>query len=439
MADITSGRARRMLSVGRLTTSVGSSYLWQAIKRPFQSASRTEQSLLGAHIRNAERIVAGSRELRGAFTKLVQMLSMRTDMLPGEALQVLSVVQSQVPAMPYARVQEVVREELGAPPEERFRHFEPEAFAAASLGQVHRAQLRSGESVAVKVQYPGVATTVRQDVRNLKALLRVVTGIARDLMRQDVDATELGAELETRLHEELDYLNEAANLERFATLLADDHEVMIPRVHRRLTTRRVLTMSYLEGYPIQDIMAPGVDQELKDWVAVKLFRLLWRQVCEFGALHADPHPGNYLVTHHPRLGILDFGSVRLFEPEVRRGYLALARALLARDDAALVAACLTLGYVGEDDDPAAFARMMHIMCEPLERDAPFDPRDFDLMARGAEVAQIAVAHRLFRRPPHSLYLLRSLLGVDGYLKTFGTVRNWHRLFRELIEAIPEGG
>ena len=149
MTDITSGRARRMLSVGRLTGSVGGSYLWQMLKRPFQSAPKQEQALLEAHIRNAERIVAGSTELRGAFMKLAQMLSMRTDLLPAEALDVLSVVQSSVPPMPYARVRELLTAELGAPPEKKFRRFEEEAFAAASLGQVHRAELRSGEQVAV--------------------------------------------------------------------------------------------------------------------------------------------------------------------------------------------------------------------------------------------------------------------------------------------------
>src|SRR4029077_588081 len=131
MADITSGRARRMLSVGRLTTAVGGSYLWQAIKRPFQSASRTEQALLEAHIRNAERVVARSKELRGAFMKLAQMLSMRSDVFPVEALEVLAVVQSSVPPMPWESVRQVLTEELGAPPERKFSRFEPEAFAAA--------------------------------------------------------------------------------------------------------------------------------------------------------------------------------------------------------------------------------------------------------------------------------------------------------------------
>src|SRR5581483_1791054 len=262
MGELTSGRARRMLSVGRLTTAVGGSYLWQALKRPFQSASRADRALLEAHIRNAERVVGSSKELRGAFMKLAQILSMRQDLFPTEALEVLSVVQSAVPPMPWAQVRAVVAAELGAPPEVRFRRFEPEAFAAASLGQVHRAETKSGEPVAVKVQYPGIAKTVRDDVKNVRALLRILTAIARDILRQDFDREEVAAELEARLAEELDYRQEARNLARFRGLLADDPEVEIPRVHPKLSTARVLTMSLLEGYPIQEIMAPGVDEDL---------------------------------------------------------------------------------------------------------------------------------------------------------------------------------
>ncbi len=428
--DLTSGRARRMLSLGRLTTSVGGSYLWRALKRPFQSVSKAQQELLAAHIRNAERVVARSAELRGAFMKLAQMLSMRHDLLPAEVLEVLSAVQSSAPPMPWARVREVLIAELGAPPEERFARFETDAVAAASLGQVHRAVLRSGERVAVKVQYPGVEATVHQDVKNLKALVAVFAGIARDVMRQDVEPEELMAELEERLREELDYRHEAANLERFAALLHDDPEVIVPAVHRELSTARVLTMEWLEGYPIQDVMAPGVDQTLKDWVAEKLFRLYFRQILEFGALHTDPHPGNFRVTHHPRLGMLDFGSVRVFDPPIRRAYLRLARGLLAHDDAEIAAACVDLGFVA--GDPAPLVRVMHIICEPLERDAPFDPRTYDVVGRASEVTQVALAHRLFRAPGHQLFLLRALMGLDAYLKAFGTVRNWHRMFRDIV-------
>ena len=440
MADITAGRARRMLSVGGLTTSVGSSYLWQALKRPFQSASRQEATLLETHIRNARRVVERSKELRGAFTKLAQLLSMRHDLFPAEALEVLSTVQSSVPPMPWAKVRRVLAAELGAPPEERFARFEHDAFAAASLGQVHRAELRAGKKpVVVKIQYPGVGHTVHQDLKNIRALVRVFDSIARDVMRQDVDSGDVVRELEERLAEELDYRREADNLERFRTLLAPDHEVMIPRVHRSLSTGRILTMDRLDGYPLQDIMAPGVDQELKDWVALKLFRLIWRQMFDFGVLHADPHPGNYLVTHHPKLGILDFGSVRVFEPEVRLGYLRTARALLAGDEAGVGAAVTALGFVDPGDDPKPFVEILRIVCEPVLVDRAYDPRDYDVVERGLRISQIKLSHRLYRAPGHQVFFLRALVGLDGYLKAFGTVHNWHRLFRDIVAALPDDG
>ena len=438
MADITAGRARRMLSVGGLTTSVGGSYLWQALKRPFQSTTQREATLLDTHIRNARRVVERSKELRGAFMKMAQLLSMRQDLFPAEALEVLSVVQSSVPPMPWAKVRRVLAAELGGPPEERFASIEHEAFAAASLGQVHRAELRGGRPVVVKVQYPGVADTVHQDIRNVRALVRVFDAIAHDVMRQDVDSKEVVRELEERLAEELDYRREADNVERFRTLLASDHEVIIPRVHRKLSAGRVLTMDRLEGYPLQDIMAPGVDQELKDWVGVKLFRLLWRQLLEFGVLHADPHPGNYLVTHHPRIGILDFGSVRVFEPEVRLGYLRMSRGLLAGDDAVAGAAAADLGFIQHGDDPAPFLELLRVVCEPILVDRPYDPRDYDVMERGLRASQITLSHGLYRAPGHQVFLLRALLGLDGCLRTFGTVRNWHRLFRDIVDAVRDG-
>ncbi len=435
MAEITSGRARRLLSVGGLTSAVGGSYLWQALKRPFQSDERRDENLLATHIRNAERIVAGSTELRGAFMKLVQMLSMRTDLFPAEALERLSVVQSSVPPMQYDRVRDVMTSELGAPPEQRFASFEREAFAAASLGQVHRATLADGTVVAVKVQYPKVAETVRQDLKNVRALVKALTTLVRDVMRQDFDREEVVRELEARLQEELDYEREAANVELFRRLFADDREVTIPRVYRALSSKRVLTLEFLEGYPLQDIMAPGIDPDLKRWVAEKLYRMLWRQVLEFGVLHADPHPGNYLVTHHPRIGVLDFGSVRVFEAAIRRGYVRLAHGLLAHDDAEIGAACLDLGLA--KGDPAPVVAMMHVICEPLERDAPFDPASYDVVARGMQVTELALAHRIFHAPGHPVFLLRALMGLDGYLKAFGAVLNWHRIFRDVVSKIPD--
>jgi predicted unusual protein kinase regulating ubiquinone biosynthesis (AarF/ABC1/UbiB family) len=432
--SLTTGRARRVLKVGSLTTSVGTSYLWQALKRPFQSQERTDRGLLDAHVRNAIRIVEGSTELKGAFMKLVQMLSMRNDLLPAEALEVLATVQSSVPPMDVGVIREQITRELGAPPETLFAEFEPDAFAAASLGQVHRARLPSGEAVVVKIQYPGVEDTVHQDLKNIHVLIGALVRIGRDVMKQKIDATEVARELEDRLREELDYVNEARNLTRFRALFADDPEVVIPRPISEFSSRRVLTMEAVEGYPLADILAPGVDQSLKDWVALKYFRILWRQVFEFGILHTDPHPGNYMVTHHPHLCMLDLGSVRVFEEPIRRAYLDLAIALLADDTAAMSDCFVRLGFLDPEDDPAAMIRIMRIVFEPALLDAPYDPRQYQSVDRAMEVAQISLEHRIFKSPGHRVFLVRALVGLESYIQQLGTVTNWRRAFQECVEA-----
>lgn len=430
---LTQGRARRIFKVGGLTTSVGSSYIWQTLKRPFQSPERQQESLLETHLRNARRLVERSTELRGAFMKLTQLLSMRDDLLPAEALQVLSVVQSSAPPMSYDAIHRQLVQELGAEPEALFERFEHEAFAAASLGQVHRALLKGGGRVVVKVQYPGVEATVDQDLGNIRALLQALARLVRDIMRQDFDPSDVYKELEERLHEELDYVHEANNVALFQRMFADDPEIIIPRVYPDLSSRRVLTLSEVDGYPISDILKPGVDQSLKDWVAIKYFRVLWRQVFEFGVLHTDPHPGNYHVTYHPKLGILDFGSIRIFPEEIRQAYLRLAWAMLDRDEAAIGRASVDLGFIDRTADPAPFIRILDIVFEPVLADRNYNPRDYNSVERGMEIAGIGLQHRIFKAPGHRVFLERALLGLDAYLKQLGTVTNWHRLYREALE------
>ena len=430
---LTQGRARRIFKVGGLTTSVGSSYVWQTLKRPFQSPERRQEALLESHLRKARRLVDRSTELRGAFMKLTQLLSMRDDLLPAEALQVLSVVQSSAPPMSYDAIHRQVVAELGADPDVLFERFEHEAFAAASLGQVHRAVLKGGEPVVVKIQYPGVEATVDQDLRNVHTLLQALARLVRDIMRQDFDPSDVYRELEERLHEELDYVHEANNVALFQRMFADDPEVIIPRVYPDLSSRRVLTLGEVEGYPIADILKPGVDQSLKDWVAIKYFRVLWRQIFEFGVLHTDPHPGNYRVTYHPKLGILDFGSIRIFPEEIRRAYMRLASAMLDRDEAAIARASVDLGFIDQSADPAPFIRILGIIFEPVLEDRDYNPRDYNSVERGMEIATIGLQHRIFKAPGHRVFLERALLGLDAYLKQLGTVTNWQRLYREALE------
>ena len=435
--SLTSGRARRAIKIGELASQVGSSYLWNQLRRPFLSAPARERELLETHIRNAQRVVESSKQLRGAFMKLIQMLSMRQDLLPGEALDVLRATQSNVPPMSYATISEQIRREIGKRPEAAFRSFEPTAFAAASLGQVHRAITKDGVDVAVKIQYPGVEDTVEQDLQNLKLLLRTFQALGHDVMRQQIDTTAVYRELEQRLREELDYVNEARNMTEYGRLVGDDEELMIPRCFKELSSRRVLTMTYVDGYPLNDVMGIEVDVELREWVARKVHEFAWRQILEFGVLHTDFHPGNYLVSHHPRLGVLDFGSIRRFPEPVRKANLQVARAIISGDDKSLGAAMARLGYLDRAQDPAPMIKIIHLLFEPMMVDREFDPIDYDTVAKVSKVGEIAFENRLYKSPAHSVFLIRALVGLEGITRGLAVKMNYRRIFRQCVERIAK--
>ena len=431
---MTRGRAGRLLRVGALSTQLGTSYLWQSVLGRFRSLDEHDRALLETHVRNAVRLLEGSNELRGAFTKLVQMMSLRADLFPPQALAVLAASRSEAEPLPWPAIRGVIESELGRPVGEAFRRIEDEPVAAASLSQVHRAELPGGERVVVKVQYPGVAETLAHDLANLRMLLEAMGRFANDLFRKSFDAGEIAGELESRLREELDYRREARWLQRFGELFADDEEVEVPVVVPRLSTGRVLTMTELGGYALEEVLAPGVDRELKDWVAEKLGRIVCRQVLSFGVLHADPHPGNYRLLHHPRLGILDFGSVREFPDEVRLAYLEFARALLDGGKRALVPAARKLGLLGAEDRGDSLVEILKTLFEPLMVDRAFAPSEYRSLERGVEAAKIALADRApGRSPAHAVFLVRTLLGLEFYWQQLGTVANWHRILAVEVE------
>ena len=430
--EITSGRARRAMKIGGLASQVGSSYLWTSLRKPFLATGRYQRELLDTHLRNARRIVEGSKQLRGAFMKLIQMLSTRADLLPAEALEILKTTQSSVPPMGYSLIARQIKREFAKTPEQLFARFEHEAFAAASLGQVHRARLKSGEEVAVKIQYPGVDATIEQDLGNLKLLLRTLQAVAGDIMRQKIDTKTIFTELAERLREEIDYVTEARNIAEFNRLLSDDAELLLPRVIPELSSKRVLTMTYLDGYRLSDVFGDGTDAKLRSWVARKYYCLVWRQILELGVLHTDPQPGNYLVTYHPKLGILDFGSVRHFSEPVRKASLQLAQAIIAGDDRTIAAALVRLGYLDRGQEPAPMVKIIYLLFEPVITDRLYHPDEFDAIGKAAAVGEMAFEHKLYKSPRHSIFLLRALIGLDGIMKGLGVRLNYAALFRECV-------
>jgi predicted unusual protein kinase regulating ubiquinone biosynthesis (AarF/ABC1/UbiB family) len=335
--------------------------------------------------------------------------------------------------MSYKMISEQIFREFGRRPEFLFRSFDQTAFAAASLGQVHRAKLKDGREVAVKVQYPGVENTVDQDLQNLKLLLRTLGSLARDVMRQKVDVNIIYRELEARLKEELNYVLEARNMIEYGKMFSDDPDLIIPEVVKDLSTRRVLTMTYVDGYPLMDVLGNVVEEDLRRWVARKCSEFAWRQVLEFGSLHTDFHPGNYLVTFHPKMGVLDFGSIRQFTEPVRKAYLQVAKAIIDDDDKSLAAGLVKLGFIDRDQAPKPMLQVIHVLFEPMYTRGEFDPASYDTVKKAQQVGEIALEHKLYKSPDHSVFLLRALVGLEGIITRLGVKEDYRSIFARCVE------
>jgi predicted unusual protein kinase regulating ubiquinone biosynthesis (AarF/ABC1/UbiB family) len=270
---------------------------------------------LDRHADLAEEAFRTLGDLKGIALKVGQMLSYMDGALPEAYRAVyqkaLSRLQQEAPALPWRAVEPVLRAELGRPIREVFSSFEPEPFAAASIGQVHRATLPDGCPVAVKVQYPGIEKAMKADLKNAKlfqALLAPVLGLAGRGALQD-HLEEVMAEIRLRLLEELDYTREARMQERFRTLLADEPLLAIPRVFPECSSRRVLTTEYRTGRTLDEVCRSALQQE-RDRHAAVLNRVMIRSLFEFQLFNADPHPGNYLFPEDGRVVWLDFGCVK---------------------------------------------------------------------------------------------------------------------------------
>jgi hypothetical protein len=316
--------------------------------------------------------------------------------------------------MHFALLREHVRNELGGDPEEVFAEFEPRAFAAASLGQVHRARLKSGAAVAVKVQYPGIAASVRADFRNLLALMSP--------LRVSKDWDNFKAQLEDLcrvLEWETDYEKEAENQRRARALFREDDRIVVPRVCEQHSTRRVLTMDLLEGSHVDDFLAGNPSQELRDHFGGLIVRALDRLLFAGHVNYADLHPGNFLFRKDATLGLLDFGCVRPFsDREWELIQLALRASEGTREDLDRYekrSVCLPEDQPMEPEHQRLLERLIDWTWRPGRHHGPFDFGDGQFLREGAEIFQEMSRKRLTRGEPLCVLSARMFFGLFAML------------------------
>ncbi len=418
------GRVRRYARVGRAVGGLavelaGKRYLGLKLDR-----SRHAGELAGA--------LGG---LKGPLMKVAQLLSTIPDALPREYAAELATLQANAPAMGWPFVKRRMAAELGPDWQAKFARFEHEAARAASLGQVHRATARDGRPLACKLQYPDMASTVAADLRQLKLVFAIY-----ERYDKAISTRQIHAEIAERLGEELDYAREAKHMRLYGDMLAREPGVHVPEVVPPLSTRRLLTMTWLEGAPFLE--AKSWPLAKRNRIAFNMFRAWYVPFYDYGVIHGDPHLGNYTVRPDGSVNLLDFGCIRVFPTKFVRGVIDLYWALREEDEARAVHAYESWGFTKLSrpviDTLNLWARFVYA---PLMEDRERRIEETNSGNYGAQVAE--KVHGELRRlggvtPPREFVLMdRAAIGLGSVFLHLQAAINWHRLFHDLIDGFDE--
>jgi len=312
----------RSVTGGKTAARVGGEVLSYLARKPFLSKAKKAAARETLDQKSAKAIFEGLSLLKGTALKIAQLLSMELDFFPAAIRKELEKSYNQVPPLNRALVRKAIQNGLGASPEKLFRSFDLTAFAAASLGQVHRATGPQGEPIAVKVQYPGIRSTIQNDIHLVKNLIRPLPDY--DLVAPAIEEVEL------RLMEEIDYRQEARHLCFFKDQL-NMNRVSIPSFFKNFSSGTVLSADYLEGLPLNEWIKTNPNREKKDRVAQRIHDIFLRGFYELRCIHADPNPGNFIINDDHNIGVVDFGCVKKFDERFVGLYQQLPRIVIHGD------------------------------------------------------------------------------------------------------------
>ncbi len=362
----------------------------------------------------AQRVRLTLEELGPTFIKFGQILSTRSDLLPAEFVLELEKLQDEVPPFSFEEVRKIIEEELENPLDRIFPEFDERPIASASLGQVHRARLPSGETMAVKVQRPGIPETIETDMEILLHLATLLENHVSDMKLYR--PTRIVREMTYTVEQELDYTIEASHIRRFARQMANEPGLYVPRVYEHLTTPRVLTMEYVFGIRAGDeeaLSKNGLDRKI---LADTLSRLIMKQVFEHGFFHADLHPGNIFFLPQNVICFLDFGMMGRLDRRSREDFADLVIAIANRDEAAACRALLRLTYLDPEDEDPDLRVLQRDVADFMDLHFYRPLKELDLGKLLQNMLHMVSRHRL-RFPPNLFMMLRSMTTVEGLSKT----------------------
>ncbi len=353
-----------------------------------------------------ERVRMALEELGTTYIKLGQAISTRSDLVPAEYVAELAKLQDDAPFVPYEDIRAVIIHEMGGPPESLFASFDKEPLAAASIAQVHRAQLRDGTRVVVKVQRPGSEERVEKDLQVMADFVKLLGGTAQ---LRDYDLDGWLQEFGFTLRNELDYRREGRNTDRFRFSFADDPTLRIPRIFWEHTSRRVLTMEEVGGIKItntQELDRQGINRR---HLAEECARIILTEIFDHGFFHADPHAGNFFVESDGSINLIDFGMVGTVDRPDRESLMRITLAMSKRDSETVIDELLTIGSARKLVDRQNLKMQLDRLLE-LNLEAP--PEEFSMAQTFQQTLQMAAEHKI-RIPSHLLFLARALAMAEG--------------------------
>ena len=427
-------RIARFTNVGHMLARVFVGYKLIRIREKRKGAAWGEPRREKHHYWSAKKLYETAVKNQGLLIKTGQFLGTRPDVLPDAYVDVLAGLQDEVPPETFENIRARVEEELGHPLEEIFSEFSEKPVASASLAQVHRAVLKDGRVCAVKVQYPGISHIVDIDLANMTFFIGLLNKLDRSM-----DYRFVAEEMRKHIPLELDFINEGHNAERIAADFANVDDIVVPKIYWDYTTRRVLTMEFIDGVKITDragVEALGVDGS--DVAKILVFAFA-EMIVKNGFFHADPHPGNLMVQAGPKLVLIDFGQAKELTPAFKDVLVRFTRTLLSGDNAAMGSAFRDLGFRTKNDDSKGYEELGEAYVGKVARSMQESGAGWaegEVFQESYEDASKLLKRNQLRAMPPELLLVGRVFGLlNGLSKSLLAKTNMLVAFAQLADEI----